>query len=192
VHVLTERKFPDWHITYEKAQVALYGKNYEWNIVADTDALVHPDLPDLTTRVPDFAVGILDGYPADTRFAMNPYFARDRRKMGVSGLLAVAHRHCFDFWTPLPGRQEEHLAQITPLADERARGVPAAHFITEYWLSYNLARFGLKYTGLLQEDERRMFFHPYGWFVNGVFHSPTNEEKIRGVLEKAREWGLLK
>jgi hypothetical protein len=81
LNIITERKFIDWHITYEKAQVWESGKSYDWNLVLDTDILIHPNCPDLTLRVPDYVVGLRDSYPADGSFFVNDYFYRDRRKI---------------------------------------------------------------------------------------------------------------
>lgn len=175
LNIITERKFPDWHITYEKAQVYEGGKNYYWNIVMDTDVLIHHDMPDLTQRVHDFIVGLRDSYPADGSFYMNDYFYRDRRKVGISGVFAMASKFCHDFWTPLPGKQEDYVAEIHMRPEEAERGVNPTHFITEYWLSSNLARFGLKYDGILHEHERHLFYH--------TFFAPTDEQKIKELKE---------
>lgn len=190
VRVIRERMFPDWHVTYEKAQVYHHGLNYDWNLVMDTDLLLHPEFPDLTKRLPENVVGLKDCYAADSRFALNSYFFRDTRKVGVSGVFAMASRHCHDLWAPLPGRQADHLSQIQPLPGEVARGVGPEHFITEYWLSVNLARFGLRYEGILAPEERWMFHHPYGKEIDGKFHSLTDHEKISGVRTQARQWGM--
>jgi hypothetical protein len=182
LNIITERKFPDWHITYEKAQVYELGKSYDWNIVMDTDMLIHPDLPDLTERVPDFVIGIRDNYSADGSFYMNDYFYRDRRKIGISGVFAMASKYCHDFWTPLPGKQEDYLSQIHMRPEEKERGVKPEHFITEYWLSSNLAKYGLKYDGLLFEQERYMLFH--------TFFAPLEEQKLKELKDTLKNWEL--
>ena len=46
LNVITERKFPDWHIHYEKTQVWEAGKNADANILFDSDILIHPEFPD--------------------------------------------------------------------------------------------------------------------------------------------------
>jgi len=190
LNVITERKFPDWHIIYERAQIYELGQSYHWNILIDLDALIHPQFPDLTQRVPDHMIGLMDAWQASLRFKLNSFFYRDRRNLGVCGTLMMASRHCHDFWTPLPGVQADHVGEIVPAPDEQERGVRPEYFIPELWSSINMARFGLQYTGILAENEREMFFHPYGRTENGVFHSLTNDEKTRGVREKAQAWGI--
>ena len=59
---------------------------------------------------------------------------------------------------------------IDSAPEERERGVDPAHFINEYWLSNNLAKFGLNYTGILDDTERWMLFHTY--------FAPEEEQKI--------------
>ena len=182
LNIITERKFPDWHITYEKAQVYESGKSYDWNLVMDTDVLIYPNCPDFTERLPDFVVGLKESYPADAVYNMNDYFYRDRRKVGINAVFAIASKYCHDFWYPLPGGQEEHLPYIHMRPEEVARGVKPEQFITEYWLSNNLARFGLKYDGILLEHERWMHFH--------TFFAPTEEQKIKELKEVYASWNL--
>ncbi len=182
LNIITERKFKDWHVSYEKVQVYESGKNYDWNILLDTDILIHPNCPDLTERVPDYVVGLRDSYPADGSFYMNDYFYRDRRKLGVSGVFAMASKYCHDFWTPLPGVQDDHIKYIHMRPEEVERGVDPAHFITEYWLSTNLARFGLKFDGILHEHERNMIFH--------TFFAPLEEQKLKELKETYKSWNL--
>lgn len=182
LNIITERKFKEWHITYEKAQVYESGKSYNWNIVMDTDILIHPDCPDLTQRVPDYIVGLRDSYPADGSFYVNDYFYRDRRKIGISGVFAMASNFCHDFWTPLPGAQADHTKYIHMRPEEKERGVKPEHFITEYWLSNNLARFGLKYDGILHNYERHLLFHTY--------FAPLEEQKLKELRDVYKSWNL--
>lgn len=182
LNIIVDRKFESWHITYEKAQVYELGKSYDWNIVMDTDILIHPDCPDLTERVPDYVVGLRDSYPADGSFFMNDYFYRDRRKVGISAVFAMASKYCHDFWTPLPRAQADYLPQIHMRPEERERGVKPEHFITEYWLSSNLARFGLNYTGILDIHERNLLFH--------TFFASTDEQKIKELKEIRKSWKI--
>ena len=178
--VITERRFPDWHLSYEKSQVYTLGYNNDWNIVMDADVVIHPDMPNLLERVPDYTVGLRDSYAADSVFSLNSYFYRDRRKLAISSTFAMASKHCHDLWTPFIGCQDDHLENIHPWPDEVARGVPPEHFITEYWLSNNLARFGLSYVGILHEHERWMFHHSYS--------ARTDEQKFIELKETLQSW----
>jgi hypothetical protein len=178
--VLTKRKFPQYHYSYEKHQVYELGKSYEWNIVMDADILIHSQLPDLTERIPSQLVGLRDTYNADSLFRLNDYFFRDRRKIGVSSTFAMASKICHDLWTPLEFTQEEINQNITPWPDEVIRGVVPEHFTAEYWLSTNLARFGLTYSGILHEQERWMFHHAYAAY--------TSEAKFKELKKVIYSW----
>ena len=54
IHTITERKFPEWPVTYEKLQIHRLAAKHgnDWNIYFDLDTLIHPDTPDLTVLVP--------------------------------------------------------------------------------------------------------------------------------------------
>ena len=49
INMITERKFPDYPITYEKMQVYEDGKDNQMNVLVDADMLLHPNLPDFET-----------------------------------------------------------------------------------------------------------------------------------------------
>lgn len=188
LNIITERKFKEWHVTYEKAQVYESGKDYHWNIVMDTDVLVHQDCPNPILYTPIDHVCLRDTFPADHKnseqdvpiYSLNDYFLRDQRKIAISGVYAMASCLCHDFWTPLPGKQEDYADQIFPNIEEQKRGITYDRMITEYWQSYNLARYGLKYTGFLPEDKRYMFYHSYT--------ATTSQEKLVKIQQKLKEW----
>ena len=182
LNIITERKFKEWHITYEKIQVYESGKDYFWNIVMDTDILIHPDCPDFTERVPDYVIGLKECYPADGSFLLNDNFYRDRRKIGVNAIFAMTSKYCHDFWMPLENKQEDHLKYIVMRPEERERGVDPSHFISEYLMSNNLARFGLNYTGILDTHERHLLFHTY--------FTPLEEDKIKELKDTYNSWNL--
>jgi alpha-N-acetylglucosamine transferase len=46
-HEITERKFPDFPITYEKMQLWELGKDYDWNILIDADVLISDKMQDV-------------------------------------------------------------------------------------------------------------------------------------------------
>ena len=192
INIINERKFPDWHITYEKAQVYEGGKNYKWNLLFDTDVLLHPHFPDLTKRVDKYKVGIKDSYNCKNRFKVNNYFFRDDRYIGICGVFAMSSYFCHDVFKPLPLTQEYYITQINLDEQEPLRGVTEDRFITEYWLSNNLSKYSLKYQGILSNDELYMFHHPYGRVDNkNIFHSYTDEEKIQLIKNKIKIWKEL-
>ena len=164
--VITERKFPEFPATYEKLQIHEIGKKYEWNILVDADAQFFPGMFDPTMVTPFDHVGYFMGFDASLLFEPDEYFARDGRKLGISTCFMCVHRACHDVWTPLDTDWET------------ARSKTKREFIIdEYCVSRNVARFGLKVTGMLEGAFTSLFHH---FDVNSK--TPNLEE----VVEKAK------
>lgn len=134
---IKERKFPDFPPTYEKLQIYELGKRYDWCILSDADNMIHPNAMDFTTWLNPSYVGYFSGFDADNMFVMDEYFIRDGRNLGIATGFVVTNKLTHDFWTPLEFGWEE--------ARKRTK---REFIIDEYCLSRNLARFGLKFTGL--------------------------------------------
>jgi hypothetical protein len=139
--VITKRKFPEWYPTYEKLQVYELGKNNDWNILIDADTFISPELPDVTEIVPATHVGIQYAYAARLVMTPDEYFIRDGRELGISSNFVVTSKLTHDLWTPL---------DMTP-AEARAR-ITRDSAPDEFCLSRNMARFGLKYAGVTQDQ----------------------------------------
>jgi hypothetical protein len=147
-HIISERKYPEFPPTYEKLQIYELGKPYEWNILVDADLMIHPDMPDLTKQVPPDHVGYYMGFDASLLFAADQYFLRHGKKIGVATNFVVTHGMVHDFWTPLE------------FGWEIARTKTKREFIIdEYCVSRNLAKFGLKHTGLFDEKTMPLMVH---------------------------------
>jgi hypothetical protein len=148
--VITERKYVDWPPTYEKLQIWDLGRDSDWNIFIDADTVISPAAPDFTNSLPMEIVGLFAGFEASTQFIMDQYFIRDGRDRGISGGLLVTSSWTHDLWTPLE----------LPWQEAKNRLI-RKHCIDEYCTSRNLAKFGLKYVGLLPyfQDMARQFFH---------------------------------
>ena len=61
------------------------------------------------------------------------------------------------------------------------------HIIDEYCFSRNLARFGLKHSGLLEWDQQHLFYH-------AGYEGETEETKreaVRKVEQLTTEWKVL-
>lgn len=137
---IMDRKYPEFPPTYEKLQVYDLGYNNEWNILVDADFLLHPLTPDFTKILKPEQVGFDYGYKASVFLdTSSKYFVRDGRDRGIATGLVVTHHINHDLWTPLEGSWDE-----VKVYTKRE------HIIDEYCLSRNLAKFGLKYFGLLQ------------------------------------------
>ena len=199
IHTIDERKFPDWDLDYEKLQIydLMPKLGAEWAIYLDSDALVHPELPDLTQVVPRNTVAHngADFAPIRWRYDDAGYFQRDGRHIGSCNWLAVAHRQCRDLWRPLDDMTfEQAVAHVFPIPEElrppdypeppRYKDGPhigeliypdgepkaivtAAHLVSDYALSRNIARFGLKFATLdalwkqFGMTGANFFFHEY-------------------------------
>jgi hypothetical protein len=150
-HIISERKFPEFNPVYEKLQIYELGKKHEndWNIYIDSDALVHPDMPDVTVMIPKDTVMHNAFDFAPLRWRYDDYFLRDGRNLGSCNWFAVASNICIDLWRPLDDlTHKEAVANIFPVHDEGMAGITPDHLIDDYTLSRNIARFGLKTASL--------------------------------------------
>lgn len=189
-HIITERKFPNMPVTYEKLQIYELAKTMkaDWYIFFDSDALVHPDLFDVTTIIPNDTVLYNDKDFATCRWSSDKYFRRDGRYIGTCGWFSVCPKDCIDLWKPLDDLTlEEALNNIHPINSEIHFGMKAEHLIDDYVTSRNIAKFGLKHQTMvnyLKEIERgheRYFWHEY---------LITPEEKVKLIRETIKIWNI--
>ncbi len=54
IEMIDERRSPAWDLDYEKLQIyeLAQRRGDDWSIYIDSDALVHPELPDVTDLIP--------------------------------------------------------------------------------------------------------------------------------------------
>jgi len=175
-HIIRDRKYPGFPPTYEKLQVHELGKYNDWNILIDADAMIHPQMWDVTEKIPKDHVGFHAGFEAHYLFKKDPYFLRDGRNRGVSANFLVSHAWCHDFWTPL-----EFGWDVAESRTERN------HIVDEYCLSRNLAKFGLKWTGVLESYQQHLFQH----FGAQDQDKPTQEEMVSQAKWLTHEWSKL-
>ena len=147
IHMITERKFPDWPVTYEKMQIYELAQMIEsdWNIYVDSDALIHPECPDFTIYLPKGTVSFHAPDLSQTRFKTDKYFLRDGRYLAPGNWFTIASDLCVDLWKPLELTPEEAVANIFPTVNEKAHGIEAGHLIDDYTLARNMSRFGLRF-----------------------------------------------
>jgi hypothetical protein len=174
---ITERKFPEWPITYEKLQIYELARKHgaEWNIYIDSDALVHPETPDWTAFIPRDTVAHNGADFAGVRWSYDHYFLRDGRNVGSCNWLSIASDWCLDLWRPLDDLSpEEALSRIHPTMDEVRSGVvDTPHLVDDYALSRNIARFGLK-VQTLHTIQKRLGFNDPNFFFH-VYTSPVED-----------------
>lgn len=184
VNVLTERRFPEWPLHYEKMQVYDAGAENEWNVYLDADAMIHPDMFDLTKirvcphvpdePVPRNAVGMHYGYEqnlADDKF-FRRYAASNLR--GMTAFLVVANNLCHDVWTPLelsPAQVESFLFNY--------------RHVDEYCLSRNMCRFGLRNYHVFPE---LYMAHLIRHLIHYDFTPDEKAKRLREAQRLSEEW----
>ena len=187
INMITERKFPNYPINYEKMQVYQDGKDAEVNILCDADMLIHPEFPDVTEFLKRDSIAFNDNYNISVKYQVDKirYFMRDGRDVGIATNFVVSSDWTHDVWEPLPLSQKdiEDLAKKENTDTGGAEGRGWGHYADEFALSYNMAKYGLKYTGVTWED----------WMRPWLVHTGTGNENealqiARTTLE---EWSRL-
>jgi hypothetical protein len=183
---ITERKFPEWPVVYEKLQCRdIIRRGYEWLIFYDADTLVYPDCPDWTALVPKDHVACYGFDWAPIRWSMDRYFLRDGRMIGTAGWCTIASEWCDDIWTPLDMSPEEAIERLHPTVAECQRKMEPSHLIDDYTVSRNVARFGLKAVGLMALMGK--YSQEGVWYVHN-YEVPSAEKAdyLRKVISEDR------
>lgn len=173
-NLITERKFPDFPINYERLQIYEAGKPYEWNLNIDADMVLGKNLPDITTGSPKDFVRVVMQYDINQYFNVegNIYFARDGRKAGLVDAFLMTSDWTHQIWEPLPGELEDYEGLFK---DDNPRR------ISEFCISQNLAKYGMKYTGAFHRNDE--IFHV-------GYTSGDADDAIFVAKLKATEWGF--
>lgn len=192
IHYITKRKFPDWDTDYEKLQIydLARERNDDWSIYIDSDALVHPELPDVTTLIPRDTVAHNGADFAPVRWKYDEYFMRDGRHIGSCNWCAIASSWCRDLWHPCEDLTfEQAVSKITVTVEERHTGVTKEHLVSDYVLSRNIARYGLKFT-TLNEIWKQLGMEGVGFFFH-QYTVPLDQKiaDIRKIMETPRPGG---
>jgi SEC-C motif len=187
---ITERKFPDAPITYEKFQLYQLGREHknDWNIFMDADILVHPDAPDITEELDRNKICVPGTYEASRRFKTDEYFKNYGNNLAVESWFCIASDLCIDLWHPFEDITiDEGIKNIFPYVIPRINfRREAAIFIDDYLMSRNIAKYELKYClidDVIPELKNptaagSYFFHTA--FVNNYF-------KVRFMRELLKE-----
>jgi len=185
LHVIRERRFPDWPITYEKLQIYELGKQHrnDWNIYIDSDTLIHPDLFDITEQLDKDTVLNNANDSAHARWKVDDYFRRDGRWISTCGWFTIASDWCLDLWRPLDDLSPaEAIANISPLSVESRVGITPEHLVDDYVLSRNLAKYGLNYQTL------RDLLGPSDDYLWHQYIPP--ETKLEQLREMIKRWEI--
>lgn len=203
-HMITERKFPDWPVTYEKLQIFELGRMHknDWNIYIDSDALVHPETIDWTAYLTKDTVAHNGVDFANFRWRYDNYFRRDGRNIGSCNWFTIASDWCLDLWHPLDIPLNEALDNIYPTVNEINTVITTDHLIDDYALSRNIAKYGLKFTTFrdilvnLKIEESNFFWHLYTITLDQKINGWDETQKdgsvihIPGMKEVMAGWGL--
>ena len=187
INMITERKFPDYPINYEKMQVYEDGKDAEVNILCDADMLINPEFPDVTTFLKRDSIAFNDNYNISWKYHVDRirYFMRDGRDVGIATNFVVSSDWTHDVWEPLSLSQKdiEDLAKKENTDTGGADGRGWGHYADEFALSYNMAKYGLKYTGVTWED----------WMRPWLIHTGTGDknEALQIARQTLEKWSRL-
>jgi len=188
IHVIKTRKFHEWHVTYEKLQIHELARERgdDWAIYIDSDALLHPELPDITELLPRDTVAHNGRDFAPIRWTSDDYFRRDGRHIGSCNWFTVASSWCLDLWRPLDDMSPDEVTARIHLTHNESMFLKPEHLCDDFTLSRNIARFGLKFTtfadlwraaGLTPD----FFYHVY---LEDI------DTKIEGMKATIERWGL--
>lgn len=189
--IITERKFPEWPVTYEKFQIYELAKLHEadWNIYIDSDALIHPDCPDFTEILPKDTVSHHGMDFAPVRWRYDRFFQRDGRHIGSGNWFTLGSDQCIELWKPLDDlTMEEAVSNIQPTLNELNSGViDPEHLIDDYTCSRNIAKYGLKFIPI------RKLMEQYGYQGGGPFfhhqYLIPPEAKVMELQKVMKQWG---
>ncbi len=186
---ITERKFPDMPICYEKLQIKELAKERgdDWAIYFDGDALIHPETIDFTNFLKKDTVLHNAKDMANIRWDYDEYLRRDGRNIGSCNWFAIASDWCLDLWTPSELSLEEMLKNIHPTVMEQQAKITKEHLLDDYTVSRNIAKFGLKFKSAIEILEELGTPQAY-FFEHRYLLTPA--EKIKHLKGIIKQWGL--
>jgi hypothetical protein len=189
-HIISDRKSPHLPPAMEKLQIYDLGKDNDWNVYIDADALINPDLMDVTSLLHKDTVLFTGKDMAAMRFRPTGYEKRDGRYIGACNWFCAASDWCIDLWYPLDLTREEAINNIFPVCSEKMSGIiDPAHLMDDYTLSRNIARFGLKHL-TIEQDLKPKFNRPYDNYYWHQYTMPI-ETKVQKMLEILVLWGMI-
>ena len=175
-NLISEAKFDGFPPNYERFQIWEDGMDYEWNFNIDADTILRHDCDDPTEYVPKNHVASLYAIEIDNYFktSNDPYFIRYGEKWGIADQFTLSNILVHDFWTPSEMNFEETSKKC--LKDPRQ--------VSEYTLSRNMARFGLKHTGILKD-------HSKHYSIMFTTTKMTTEAAVKKMKNKLQQWKMI-
>ena len=189
--IITERKFPNMNVTYEKLQVYELGKDNDYNIFIDSDALIHPDFWDITEVMPKNYCFHVNQDFASIRWKFDKYFRRDGRHIGACNWFVVSTKKTHKLWQPLELSKEEIEASINLTNFEKKTiELEPGHLSDDYALSRNIAKYKLNhmvYNEILVKYPLHLSVNGEWWYHD---YSSKSSKKIETIQNKIKEWNL--
>lgn len=184
---IKERLHPDFPPVYEKLQIFDLEKERQsdWIIYIDSDALIHPDMYDVTAMLPMDTVLQVGTDFSPNRSRPNKYMIRDGRWIGTCNWFTVFSRLTLDLYNPDIGMTREEIERECFPTQAETFVFDRQHLIDDYILTTNLARYGLKYKNL-REWQKEMGMEPTSYFYHEYLI--PNEEKVLRLKERMDEW----
>jgi len=189
VQIIDQRKFPGWPPVYEKLQIyeLAQANKADWHLYIDSDTLIHPECVDFTDFLPRDTVAHNGADMAAVRWTYDEFFRRDGRNIGSCNWMTIASAWCLDLWRPLEDLTlDQALMRIRPVLSELNTIITAEHLIDDYVLSRNIARFGLKFTTLIDLLPSLGFAKDAGFFWHQ--YTISVEEKVREMRKVIDAW----
>ena len=170
-HVIEKAKFAKdgYPPNYERLQTFWDGAGYMWNLVIDADFILHPDFEDPTLRLSTREMASLYYVQASHYFQWNRFFERDGRDLGIADSFVVSNWATHDVWTPLD----------VPFEEARKECKKDPRQVSEFCLSLNVAKFGLKHNGVTKDI-------PKHYSLMSTTNKPP--DCCRLLLDKLVEW----
>ena len=143
--------------------------------------------PDVTEFLKRDSISFNDNYNISWKYHVDRirYFMRDGRDVGIATNFVVSSDWTHDVWEPLSLSQKdiEDLAKKENTDTGGADGRGWGHYADEFALSYNMAKYGLKYTGVTWED----------WMRPWLIHTGTGDknEALQIARQTLEKWSRL-
>lgn len=187
---IRERKFPDFPPVYEKLQIYELAREMgnDWNIYIDADALIHPDMYDMTDHLQKDTVLHNGRDRAGNRWKYDRFFRRDGRHISSCNWFTIGSDWCIELWHPLDDlTKEEAIANIHPVASELNTVVIPGHLIDDYTLSRNISKYGLKCT--TTHDIHQRLGYSKDAYLWHIYTAPI-EQKVIEMKKVLKIWKL--
>jgi hypothetical protein len=189
VKIISERKFPEHGLYWEKFQTYELSREYDFTLFLDADVLIHPDTPDILSFLNKNEILFKGNYTF--KYSQDDiYFRRDARYLDIEACIHAASDWTRDLWNPECELTDEDIEKnIFPYQNERNFGYSTknGYYLDEWQMSRNVAKYGLK--AIHARDLFGKFGTTYEQFIYHEF-PVRNEDKPELYHRKIIEWKL--